>query len=142
VALLKFFTGRTDFETDEGIRQFITRSRNFDPNTEDPSEAELLLIFQTSNQQTWLVATRERLYCILDDIRKDQPHINWSMPKGQLVTDNKVTVEIVTKERRKRSGLVDISSKHENWLYTKHLFSESGIEDQIRNLIAKKMIDE
>ncbi len=134
-----FFTGRTDFETEEGIKRFITNSKRFSADAEDPTTAEALLIFQTSKQQTWLVSTSERLYCILDDRRKDQPHINWHIPKQQLVTGQEVSIELAARDRSAQSGLVDIGRKHRNWLYTKQLFSRTSIEAQITEMIRTKM---
>ena len=67
--LADMFIGRSDFASPEEIKEFIRRSKNFDKSKEDPSTAHPLLIFKTSKQQTWLVATPERLYCVLDDLR-------------------------------------------------------------------------
>jgi hypothetical protein len=62
-------------------RSLPTRFRdNADLNTdaEKASKAKALLIFATSQQQTWLVASREKLYCVLDDM-KDDPKIWWDL---------------------------------------------------------------
>jgi hypothetical protein len=139
--LSELLHGRDDFESKMGICRFIVNSKNFDPERENPDEAEALLIFSTSRQHTWLVATKERLYCILDDIRKDKPHINWSIPKQALVSGQDVTVGISSRDKSQLSGLVDISDKHPGWLYTKRLFPISSVENEIRSLIRRNMIE-
>ena len=137
----ELFSGRADFESRIGITEFIRNSKNFNPQTEDPREAEALLIFSTSRQHTWLVCTKERLYCILDDLRTDNPHINWSIPKRQLISGGEVSIKLRSRNRSEFAGLVDIGDEHPNWLYTKRLFSSESVEDQIRALIRRNMLE-
>ena len=80
-----FLSGRAQLEAEEVIRSSIKRSQNFNPKAEDSGQSKTLLFFRTSKQQSWLVATSERLYCILDDVRKSEPHVNWSIPSSELV---------------------------------------------------------
>ena len=140
--LSELFSGREDFASKRQILDLIRQSMNFDPKSESVQNADALLIFSTSKQHTWLVATYERLYCILDDLRKDQPHINWSINKAQLVAGNSVVANIRSRPRSDKSGLIsdksgllDIDETHRHWLYTKRLFSDSRIEDRVRALI-------
>lgn len=128
------------FWDEEAIKQFITHSKNFDASKEVPADADALLMFETSKQKTWLVSTHERMYCILDDTRKDKPHINWSMARNRLVDGNNVTINVNAREKSKKTGLVDISDQHKDWLYTKQLFSDESVVDAITGLISKQMI--
>jgi hypothetical protein len=137
----EFATLREDFESDEGISRCISNSKNFNPETENPSGADPLLIFSTSKQRAWFVATSERLYCIVDDLRKEKPRINWSIPKRKLVSDETVSVKLITREKNELSGFIDIGGTHPNWLYTKRLFVDDHVKNQIRSLIKRKMID-
>ena len=137
--LPEVFLGYRDFMSKSEITSFIRKSKHFDAQKEDPKDAGALLIFQTSKQQTWIVSTSERLYCILDDIRKDNPNINWSMPKDAILKGNRMTLDITTREKSDKTGLVDIGSKHRNWLFTKWLFENTKIEDRIQDLIYRKM---
>jgi hypothetical protein len=77
--LIKTLLGQLDFSLSQEIAQYIVNSKHFNATKEKPEQAKTLLFFDTQRQRTWLVATPFRLYCILDDVRKPEPHINWSM---------------------------------------------------------------
>lgn len=96
------------------------------------------IIFRTAIQHTWLVATNVRLYNILDDIRKETPNINWSIPKSQLMGSS-ATVKIGIRTSKMASGLVDFGDRHRNWLYSKDLFEEKSPIESINELIIKSM---
>jgi len=116
--LNELIAGRPDFASKSEVIDFARKSKNFDPADEDLQHADALLIFSTSKQHTWLVATDKRLYCILDDIRKDQPHMNWSMPRRDLIADNDVVVPVASRDKSESTGLLDIGNAHLGWLYT------------------------
>jgi len=141
-SLSKFLLGRDDFKSETEILQIIQQSEEFAPQREDIENAEALLIFQTSTQQTWLVATNRRLYCVLDDLSKSFTRVQWSMPAEMLVRNGEVTIPIVTHERSRgrtdRSGLVDIGERR-NWLFSKKLFTTDRIEEKIDELIVGHM---
>lgn len=139
MSLRGYFIGRTDFSPESDIRDLVRESKHFDEQLENVNGAEMLLFFSTSTQQTWLVSTEERLYCILDDVEKDTPHLNWSIPKDQLVSGNEIPIQFSSRDKSAKTGLVDIGPKHKNWLYTKQLFSQTPIEVAITNVIKKKM---
>ena len=138
----EFITLRKDFESYEGIVRSISNSKNFNPETENPGDADALLIFSTPKQQAWLVATSERLYGVVDDLRKEKPHINWSMPKRKLVSDESVSAKLISRDKNELSGLIDIGETCSNWLYTKRLFVDDHIKNQVRSLIKRKMIEQ
>lgn len=138
----ELLAGRPDFASQAEVIAFARKSKNFDPADEDLTHADALLIFSTSKQHTWLVATDKRLYCILDDIRKDQPHINWSMPKRDLVSGNDVVVPVNSRGKSEFSGLVDIGASHPGWLFTKRLFSTKSVKESIRSLLSRTMLRE
>ena len=137
----EFTALREDFEPFEGVASSISNSKNFNPETENPRDADALLIFSTAKQQAWLVATSERLYGVVDDLRKERPRINWSMPKRKLVSDENVSAKLICRDKNELSGLIDIGDSCTNWLYTKRLFVDDHIKNQIRSLIKRKMID-
>ena len=100
-----------------------------------------LLIFRTSVQQTWLVATADLLYCVLDDIRKALKGPSWFIPISDILNDGDIENYITAKERhgnrtQATHGLVDIGPNHNNWLYTKSLFRGTTIANRIGELIA------
>jgi len=137
--LIELLSGRADFASKAEIIQYVQNSKNFDPAREDLSKAEALLFFSTSKQHTWLVATSEQLYCVLDDIRKDRPHINWSMPRSRLFDGDQVIAKINTRDKSEFTGLLDITDEHHGWLYTKRLFSDASPAQRINDLLTSTM---
>jgi hypothetical protein len=141
MGFVPFVLGQRDFYSEQQIKESIRDSKNFDPTKENPSDADALLIFETSKQQTWIVSTSERLYCILDDIREEKPHINWSMQRDRVLSQDQLLLEIETKEHTNTTGLVDIGTDHKNWLYSKKLFASKSVDENIRELIKKQMLE-
>jgi hypothetical protein len=131
--------GWREFKSREEIARCIVNSVNVDPRTEDPESASTLLLFQTSKQRTWLVATRERLYCILDDVRKPEPHINWSLPRKHIVADGDVVLDVRLHDRTENMGLIDFGSDHRRWLYTRDLFERGDVVSAVKDLLKKTM---
>lgn len=122
------------------IRESIKDSVNYKLDESPPESASMLRIFATSRQNTWLVATPKRLYCILDDVRKPNPHINWSMGREQLLDgDGALTIGITSRDKSQHSGLVDIGPKHKNWYFSKKLFQSHSIDSAVEGLIRNAM---
>ena len=128
----KFLLGRRNLFSEEEIIAWVKNSKRYDPAKENLEEANTLLIFQTGIQQTWLVATNARLYNILDDVRKDTPHINWSIPQRRFQGPNALQIE--ARSYKERTGLVDFGDRHRNWLYSTDLFEKKSIEESIVDL--------
>lgn len=136
---LNFLLGKRElFEADK-IAEFINTAHEFDAQRENTKNAGVLLLFKTSEQQTWLIATSERLYCVLDDIKHPKPEIRWTMPRHELVAHDSVSVHIRTRKHTENSGRVDIDG-HTGWLFSKSLFATLPIEDAIKALIHIYMI--
>lgn len=133
----KLFDNDAFFRTDAEIKDSIKNSKNYEG--EDPNSAKIFMFFSTSKQRTYLVATAVRLYCILDDVRKDSPHINWSMPKKDVKDSDMIKINIASRDKTEKTGLVDIGKKHMNWLYTKKLFPSNSIESSIIEFIDNAM---
>lgn len=132
--------GERPFADIAGIKQAITRSKNYSLDGTRPAEAAALLFFQTRVQQTWLVRTANRLYCILDDVRKPAPHINWSMAITDLIdaNDGSLKIEISARQREKSGqsiGYLDIGDNHKGWLYSKKLFASEPVAARISRFI-------
>lgn len=122
-----------DFYTPDAIKMSIAGSKNFKLDGSDPKDATLLLLFDTRLQRTWLVKTRNRLYCVLDDLRTPEPNINWSMAMHEIVKDNKLLIDIVehSPSETGKSGLVDIGANHKDWLYSTKLFTVRSVKDEL-----------
>lgn len=126
--------------SEDEIKASIATSVNYKLDGSDPDSASALRIFATRRQNTWLVATPKRLYCILDDVRKPQPHMNWSIGRDSLLgNDRALAFDITSRSKSDRLGLVDIGPKHKDWYFSKSLFAAQPVEDAIRNLILAKM---
>lgn len=135
--LAKLFDNNAFFRSESEIKKWIVKSRNY--QGEDTSIAKSFLYFSTSKQRTYLVATNKRLYCILDDSRKEKPHINWSMPRKDVLDNNRLMFSITTRDKSNKTGLADIGIKHKNWLFSKELFSSSDIESSMKEFIESSM---
>ena len=131
--------GRRDLWADSEIKAYIANSRSYNDATENPDTAAALPFFRTSRQQTWLVATERNLYCILDDVRKLEPHINWSMPREEVMSKDEVTLDIKASVSAKGSNVMAFGPRHERWLYSKNLFGSTGPEDTVREFLQSKM---
>lgn len=128
----KRLIGYREFWGTSNIQALIKTSKHFDSKSENVHSAESLIIFSTSKQQTWLVTTEKRLYCILDDIRKPKPRVQWSSPKEKLLEPNQIT----TRPKSNKSGLINLGDDHKNWLYSKKLFKNAPIESSVKKLLS------
>jgi len=136
--LMAKLLGRRDFFSRNEIITYARKSRHYS-SKENLNQAKALKIFQTSKQKTWLVSTNERMYCILDDNRKQEPHVKWSIPKSDIIDDDKISINIKTRDYSEKSGLVDIGTKV-GWKFTKKLFTKVNVKRSIKNLITETML--
>ncbi|MCH8905525.1 MAG: hypothetical protein IH840_00420 [Candidatus Heimdallarchaeota archaeon] len=137
----EFFKSKKGFLSREKIQKYISNSEKFDSSIEDSNSAETILLFSTSKQKTWLIVTNRRMYCILDDIRKNKPLIAWSKPKSALTKDNEVYLDITAQDKTDEVGIVNIGPKMKNWYYTKSLFDKTKLSASIKGTIRKKMLE-
>jgi hypothetical protein len=121
-----------DFLSDSEIIDSVATSTAY--SGEGTAQAKALLLFTTSTQQTWLIATTARLYCVVDDRRLPTPQMRWAMPLSEARTGPIVTREAAERYRN-QAGLLNIG-KRLNWIYTKRLFLDRDVVDAVRELIA------
>lgn len=136
MSLVESLLGYRNLSSEPEIRQRIRKSRNYDSSKESPDHAKSLLIFETSKQRTWLIATGERLYFILDDVRKPGPRVSRSVCREDLkaLPDGKISITVQPKSAH--TGLIDLGLEQRGWLYSKDLFSHQPIERAINELLA------
>jgi hypothetical protein len=143
MSLSKFALGYRDFYSDAGIIECIRYSKHFNSESETPSRASILLIFQTASQQTWLVATPLRLYVILDDIGKERPKVIRSIPKRRLFDkDYELILEITTQQRLRNysEGVGGLKlGTYRSLLFSHKLFPESPPDEGVRTLLKEQM---
>ena len=134
--LIESLLGYRRFSSEFEIRANIKKSGSYDSSNESSDDAHCLLIFETSRQHTWLVATGERLYFILDDIRKPAPQVKRAVRRGDLRVRPDGTIAVSTQPKSTNTGLVDIGLRRRGWLYSKDLFtSQRPIEHAINELL-------
>ena len=117
MSLKRHLLGHRSFWTEDRIRSLVN------------AEVEKsFLIFQTSKQQTWLLKTADSLTCILDDARKPEPQVQWSLDLSEVDS-------VRARPISGKSGLVDIGSR-KNWYYSNNLFREpADIEAAIKSVL-------
>lgn len=134
----KHFLGQRDFWSEEEIRALVGGSAEFDPSAESLDDAEALLIFETSKQHTWLIVSSERLYCVLDDNRKPEPALQWTLDRDELMEGDRLVAPIRTRDKSARAGLLDIGPR-KSWLFSKTLYSSGSLEEALTDAVKKKM---
>lgn len=134
-----FLFGARDLLSKADIVAKIASSKNYQMELEEGDDPSSLLLFESSKQHTWLVATGRRLYCILDDIRNPEPKVNWSISRRALVENGTLKIDLKSREKSSTAGLVDIGLKHQNWLFSKKFFTNKDVADEIRDLVIGKM---
>ncbi len=134
--LIESLLGYRSFSSEPEIRESITKSRSYDSSSDSLDDASSLLIFETSRQHTWLVATSDSLYFVLDDIRMPEPQIKRAVRRRELKTRDDGTVAVDTRSKSTSTGLVDVGLRRRGWLYSKDLFSsQRPIEQAINELL-------
>ena len=85
---------------------------------ENIKSAITIMAFETSNQRNWLLFTSKRVYCLLDDRRKEKPKVRWSVPISKSSNTN-----IEVRDYTKDSGVIVVDADN-TLLYSKRLFSD------------------
>jgi hypothetical protein len=111
----------------------VSKSNNFDP-AEDLKSADGFIIFEDSFQKSWLVATKLRLYNIIDDTRKKEASINWSISRSKIIIDSELSLDIEI-----RGDIIDIGYRIGN-PFSSELFSSGDVKEKILSLVRKEMI--
>ena len=110
------------YYTPAGVIDFILRSSYLFPGEE---VLEVLPLFRTKRQRSWLISTNQALFCVLDDAktRARQGLVQWREPLQDIHN-----VRPRPRAHKKHSGLVDIG-RRQNWLYS---FSLHPNPDELR----------
>ena len=133
--------GFRDFSKLEEIKKTISSKFNFDKD-ENIDKAKELIIFETSRQKTWIIATEKKLFCVLDNVENDTFEIRWHMAADEIIKDNKIDLDIkVVDSYKKNTGLVDFGKNHREWLYSKKYFSSPDkLREKVAELLTHKML--
>lgn len=136
--------GYRDFAKLEDIKASIPLKFTISDN-ENLDKVGSLIFFKTKRQQTWLIASNQNLYCVLDDILSDKFEVRWKITKDELVDSlGEVILQIeIDSSFRENSGRIDFGHNHKNWLYSKNLFpSPDKLKKDIEALIKNRMKNE
>ena len=123
MSLVESLLGYRSFSSEPEIRRSIEQSKYYDTSKDKSEDVSSLLIFDTSRQHTWLVATGDRLYFVLDDVQKPGPRIGRSVRRDELKARPDGSVAVDTRPKSVHTGLVDVGLRRRGWLYSKRLFS-------------------
>ena len=139
MSLVESLLGYRTLSSEREIRRSIEKSGDYDSTRESPDDARILLIFETSKQHTWLVATGDRLFFVLDDVRRPAPRVARSVGRRELMTRSDGSIAVDTQSKSLRTGLVDVGHRRRGWLYSKALFPRSrpiehAIDDLLRSV--------
>ena len=137
--LWEVLRGARPFSDEHEIRESVRKCKYYDKEIERIESSSLLLIFSTSSQKSWLVCTSQRLYFVLDDLSYGWSEVKWRRAKEHLIKDSRIIVDLKLEERSEKTGRLSIGRMNKGFLYTKSLFTESGIKDSISSLIENQM---
>jgi len=133
--------GYRDFTKREEIKKHICSNTNFNSN-EDIDNAESIIFFKTKIQQTWLLVSNRKIYCVLDDITTGNFELRWSIERNNLINSNgKIILELyIDPNYKEKSGRIDFGQIHRGWLYSKSLYPDpERLRGDIHMLIELKM---
>jgi hypothetical protein len=108
----------------------------YDHRGEDFARYQDLLIFESSTQHTWLLATNAALYCVFDINTEENPRVKWHITKARIIQDNNFILTLKTEPCSINSGYITIDGKNRR-KYTKRLFVMMPIRQSIRILLIK-----
>ena len=134
------FLGTRELLNEFEVALEIKTSKNYENEIADGETPSALLIFDTSKQRSWLVSTSKRLYNILDDVRKEAPHVNWSIPRQAIVVDDELKLNVSFEKTSANSGVVLIGPEHKSRKFSTKLFNNLSIDKSIESLVSSTMI--
>ncbi|EJL6262093.1 hypothetical protein NMS06_003326 [Vibrio cholerae] len=134
--LSKFYDENVRFRGVSDIKKAICRfNKSLNNLDKEHNPIRVLNIFKTSKQRTYLAAKGSFVFCVLDDIRETEPKVVWVAPKKAIINDGKL-VKLNPRDKTESTGVVDLGKQHKDWLYTKHLFKNSSIEEQLKQMLS------
>lgn len=94
-----------------------------------------LKIFQTSRQQTWIVAGYGYIFCLLDDIKVDI-HKSFDLIRWYAEVDKiKDKITVTPSSNNENFGLVNFGESHKNWYYSKNLLTDEKMAQRFINAV-------
>ena len=124
-----------NFKSKDEIVESI-KSSEFYKNDELAS-AEVINFFSTSKQRSYLVFTRETVYCVVDDTRKKEVFVSWMEKRENF---DEMEFRKVTEE--KKFGKLNFGDKYQDWLYSPDILKSANSSDLEISAVLKKLKSE
>ncbi len=131
--------GYREFWSGDEVRALVTRRQNVAaslypssprPTVEpDPKDIRLMLLFATPTQRSWLAVDENSLYCVLDDLRREEP----SLQRVAMRSDAHAVR--ANRDHSPTSGILHLGPNGKDWLYSKYLFQDRDVVEAVREFI-------
>jgi hypothetical protein len=96
----------------------------------DPRDIRLMLLFTAPTQRSWLAVDQSSLYCVLDDLRRDEPPVvRWLAHR----TDARPVK--ANHDHSPTSGILYLGRQGRDWLYSKDLFQDRDVAEAVQQFI-------
>jgi len=128
------YKGLRDFSVNPQVIKTIQNSKRYQPNSEDLSKARMVQLLESRNQRTYLVATNENLYKIIDDRRRNGPKVAWSRSLSSIAPNHQLAVHIEPYKRTIDRLVIDNLPEKQN-LVSKKLFRNIELETALKKLV-------
>jgi len=112
----------------EAAASIYPSSRSSSANA-DGKDLRLMLLFATPTQRSWLVVDGLSLFCVLDDLRKEEPTVKWLAKQADA---HPVKANY---DQSPTSGILHLGTHAREWLYSKDLFQDRDVVDAVRQFI-------
>lgn len=127
------------FASPKDIETSIEKFTGFQRGEEPSANRELLLIFESSKQRTWLVATKQALYCVIDLLSEPEPRARWRIGREHIFSNKDgVFLSIQTEKYSDSAGHLVIDEKRPR-LYSRRLFTDFPVEQRVKSLLLKAL---
>jgi len=127
------------FASPKDIKTSIEKFAGFQHREEPLADREVLLIFESSKQRTWLVATKGALYCVIDRLSEPEPRARWRIGMERIFSNKDgIFLSIQTEEYSDSAGHLVIDKKRPR-LYSRRLFTDFPVEQRIKSLLLKAL---
>jgi hypothetical protein len=128
-----------EFWSADQVRELVTRRKeaaerryasSHGPTVKvDQRDIRLMLLFTTPTQRSWLAVNGLSLFCVLDDLRKEKPTVQW------LANRTDAHPVRANYDHSTTSGILHLGTHGRDWLYSKDLFQDRDVVDAVRQFI-------
>jgi hypothetical protein len=128
--VMAFFAYRTYLSAPEQETEAEPESASEPAESEELTE---ILVFKTSNQKTFLAATKQGVSCRIEDARAGKGGPQWTISSANVAAILESRAYHVNPGYKVKTGMFSIGSR-KNWLYTKSLFPDP---DYLQSVLKK-----